>query len=172
MSNEEILQNEYVSAYSNYSDISEHVQYLHELAKECDSVVELGVRTGVSTRAFLPLDVKLRSYDIYIDDTVEKLFAISRELGHDHQYILGNSLEIDIEPADMMFVDTDHNYAQVTGELERHASKIKKYIGFHDTQIFAHEVLRAVNDFLEKNKEWVIHYHADNNNGLTVIKRI
>jgi hypothetical protein len=171
MNYKEHLQKEYISAYTNHSDINDHVQYLHELAKECDSVVELGVRTGVSTRAFLVLDVKLRSYDIYIDDDVEKLFVISRNLGHDHEYILGSSLEIDIDPADMMFVDTDHNYAQVTNELNRHASKIKKYIGFHDTQIFEHEVLRAVNDFLKKNKEWKIHYHTDNNNGLTVIKR-
>jgi translation initiation factor RLI1 len=145
MTNEEILNNEYHMACENYSDIFEHVPVLHNLAKECGSVTELGVRTGISTRGFLCLDnIRLRS----------------------------DSLKIEIEPTDMMFVDTDHTYSQVTKELELHASKVKKYIGFHDTDVYASEVLAAVVNFMMKNREWQFHYFTKRNNGLTIIKRI
>jgi phospholipid N-methyltransferase len=155
------------------SDISEHVPVLHNLAKECDSVVELGVRTGVSTRAFLCLDnIKVRSYDLYKDEYVDNLFEKAKSLGRNVEYIAGNSLTIEIEPTDMMFVDTDHTYLQVTKELELHANKVKKYIAFHDTDSYASEVLAAVVNFMMKNREWQFHYFTKRNNGLTVIKRI
>lgn len=174
MSNENILHAEYLAACNTYSDINKHVPVLRKLAQECDSVVELGVRTGVSTRAFLPLNVRLRSYDIEADTRVSELFSIADKLGKDMQYIMGDSLKIDIEPADMMFVDTVHSYEQVTGELERHASKIRKYIAFHDTYVYGlgtENVLSAVIDFIVKNPEWEICHYDTANNGLTVIKR-
>ena len=173
MTNEEILNNEYHMACENYSDIFEHVPVLHNLAKECDSVTELGVRTGISTRGFLCLDnIRLRSYDLYKDEYVDTLFEKAKTLGRDVEYIVGDSLTIEIEPTDMMFVDTDHTYMQVTKELELHASKVRKYIGFHDTDVYASEVLAAVVNFMLKNREWQFHYFTKRNNGLTVIKRI
>lgn len=174
MNSEQILQAEYIAACNTYSDIQKHVPVLHKLALECDSVVELGVRTGVSTRAFLPLNVKLRSYDIENDPRVYELFSMANSLGKDMQYIMGDSLKIDIEPSDMMFVDTVHSYEQVSGELARHASKIRKYIAFHDTYVYglgSENVLSAVIDFIVKNPEWEICHYDIENNGLTVIKR-
>jgi hypothetical protein len=171
MNVQEILQTEYVIACNTESDINKHLPKLHELAKECSSVVELGVRSGVSTRAFLCLDVKLRSYDLYKDETVADLFNKASSLNRDVQYIVENTLTAEIESADMMFVDTDHTYQQVSQELKLHADKIKKYIAFHDTQTYSSEVLAAIVDFMMKNREWEFHYFTRENNGLTVLKR-
>lgn len=174
MNNQEILQREYFAACNTVSDINRHVPVLHRLAQECDSVVELGVRTGVSTRAFLPLNVKLRSYDIEADHRVSELFLVANMQGKDMQYIMGDSLKIDIEPADMMFVDTVHSYEQVSAELARHGHKIRKYIAFHDTFVFGlgkENVLSAVIDYVMANPEWEFCHYDTENNGLTVIKR-
>lgn len=174
MTNEEILNQEYINAYTQESDIKKHIPVLHKLAQECDSVVELGVRTGVSTRAFLPLNIRLRSYDIEMDARVSELFNVATALQKDMQYIMGDSLSIDIEPADMMLVDTVHSYEQVSAELKRHANKIRKYIAFHDTYVFGlgrENVLSAVIDFIMANPEWKLHHYDIENNGLTVIKR-
>ena len=171
---DEILKNEYIAACTNESDIKKHVPVLHELAKECKSVVELGVRTGVSTRAFLVSDVRLRSYDIESDLRVTELFLIANSIGRDMQYIIGDTLKIEIEPADMMLVDTVHSYEQVSAELKLHGNKIQKYIAFHDTYIFGlgqENVLSAVLDFILANPEWSLHHYDTENNGLTVIKR-
>lgn len=174
MTYEEILKNEYIAACNTPSDINRHVPVLRKLALECDSVVELGVRTGVSTRAFLPLNVKLRSYDIEADARVNELFLMANSLGRDMQYIMGDSLKIDIEPTDLMFVDTVHSYDQVSAELARHASKVRKYIAFHDTFVFGlgrENILSAVIEFMMKNPEWEFYHYDTQNNGLTVIKR-
>jgi FkbM family methyltransferase len=174
MTNEEILKNEYIAACDTVSDINRHVPILHKLAQECESVVELGVRTGVSTRAFLPLNVKLRSYDIEEDARVTELFLVANNQGKDMQYIMGDSLKVNIEPADMMFVDTVHSYDQVSAELARHGHKIRKYIAFHDTFVFGlgqENVLSAVIDYVMKNPEWEFCHYDTENNGLTVIKR-
>lgn len=174
MNSQEILQREFVAACNTVSDINKHVPVLHRLAQECNSVIELGVRTGVSTRAFLPLDVKLRSYDIEADHRVSELFLVANSQGKDMQYIMGDSLKIDVEPADLMFVDTVHSYEQVSAELARHGNKIRKYIAFHDTFVFGlgqENVLSAVIDFVMANPEWEFYHYDTENNGLTVIKR-
>lgn len=174
MNSNSILIDEFNAACNTYSDIYKHVPVLHNLAKECNSVVELGVRTGVSTRAFLPLDVKLRSYDIEYDARVGELFDVAKALGKDMQYIMGDSLQIEIEPTDLMFVDTVHSYEQVSGELKRHASKVRKYIAFHDTFVYglgSENILSAVLEFMMENPEWVLHHYDTENNGLTVLRR-
>lgn len=174
MNGHETLRREYESAKNNYSDIYYHVPVLYDLAKNCKSVVELGVRTGISTRAFLHADCRVRSYDIEIDPNVVNLFQIAKSLNKDVEYIQGSSLEIDIEPCDMMFVDTVHSYEQVSAELARHASKVRKYIAFHDTYIFGlgnENILGAVIEFMRDNPEWQFNYWTKENNGLTVIER-
>lgn len=174
MNSQELLNNEYLAACAIPSDINRHVPVLHKLAQECESVVELGVRTGVSTRAFLPLNVKLRSYDIEADQRVGELFDVATSQGKDMQYIMGDSLKIDLEPTDLMFVDTVHSYDQVSAELARHASKVRKYIAFHDTFVYGlgrENILSAVIEFMMKNPEWEFYHYDTENNGLTVIKR-
>jgi hypothetical protein len=49
---------------------------------------------------------------------------------------IGNTLEVDIDETDMLFIDTLHNGDQLEKELERSASKVKKFIAFHDTTTF------------------------------------
>ena len=60
-----------------------------------------------------------------------------------------------------------------------HPSKVKKYIGFHDTTTFAEVgeykevgLWPAIEEFLSSNPEWVIAEKFENNNGLTILKRI
>ena len=89
-----------------------------------------------------------------------------------------------------MFIDTWHAYKQLKAELSLHASKVKKYICFHDTTSYAnfdesgYEVLgdnwkaegigiwKAIEEFLETHPEWELEKRFTNNNGFTIIKRI
>jgi hypothetical protein len=174
-----ILNNEYIRACNYQSDINYHLPVLYELASSVKHVTELGVRDGQSTRAFLATDCILRSYDIYLDGGVEYLFGIARELGLDKKYMLGDSTQIDIEPTDLLFVDTEHSYAQVSKELARHHDKVSRYIVFHDTCTFAGPIggcpvgiIAAVLEFLAANPKWRVMYHTHMNNGLTVLEKV
>ena len=175
----------YADGCNRPSDIHEHLPTLYNYAKQCQHITEMGVRFGVSTRAFLYASPKrLVSYDLFIDLTVNSWFDQAKLVGFDYEYIQANTLEIAIEPTDLLFIDTLHNYDQVKKELELHACAVGRYIVFHDTVSYGergesyagHDNLPglrlAIDEFLGNNPEWKIVHNAKNCNGLMVIARI
>lgn len=176
----DIFQLEYEKARKTPSDINQNLHELFEIAKECETVVEMGVRTGVSTRAFLNTNVKLISFDIVLNPEVQKLFDIAKQRGRDVQYIQDDVLKIEIEETDMIFIDTLHIYDQLKQELNLHGNKAQKYIAFHDTYTFGLKgevgndnkgLLSAIIEFMIENPHWKFYKYKTNNNGLTVLKR-
>lgn len=173
-----IFQEEYLNACNTPTDINEHLPILYELALDCKSVTEMGVRSGESTRAFLFADVKLRSYDLELDNNVIDLFNLAKSHKKDVEYIQGDTRLIEIDETDLLFIDTWHCYEQLKIELIRHASKVKKYIAMHDTFTFGCRgesaeigLLPALIEFMTENPNWKFKIHRINNNGLTVIER-
>jgi hypothetical protein len=130
------------------------------------------------------LPKKLISYDIDPLENwnikTEDLIELGKENGIDFQFKLGNTLEIEIEETDLLFLDTDHTYNQVKGELSLHGNKSKKFIVFHDTTTFEFRGMNgdtiglwpAIEEFIKENPHWVICERFYNNNGLTILKRI
>jgi len=176
----------YEDACRRQTDINFHLPKLYELAMHCHHVTEFGVRDGESSRAFLYAATRkigpvLRSYDVDISPMAWWLFDDARKEGADAQLIKGNTLEIDIEPTDMLMIDSLHTYEQLKTELDRHAHKVSKYLVFHDTHSHGlgrpdtenRGLLSAIIDFMIAHpKEWEFKYYTTENNGLTVLKRI
>lgn len=177
----EFFKIEYEKARTEKSDIYMHIPILYALAKECETVTEMGVRSGVSTRAFLYADVDLVSYDIEEVTEVRKLFDIAKnKAGKFAEYLIEDVTEITIDPTDMLFIDTLHTYEQVKKELHLHANKVNKYIAFHDifTYGFKDEgtdaprgILYAILEYLVVHPEWKLKYISIDNNGLLVLER-
>lgn len=174
---------EYEKAKSVKSDINEHLEVLHELAKECDTITEVGVRSGVSTRAFLKARKKLSCYDIEANSEVLKLVEKAKATGIDVTFTQADILNIELKETDLLFIDTLHTYKQLKSELKLHSEKAKKYIAFHDTVTFGlkNEVndgsekqglIPAIMEFMSENKNWKVKKFYTNNNGLTVLERI
>ena len=92
----ELFEKEFVSAYTNKSDMHEHVKYLKSLCDDEDvnHVTEMGTRTGVSTRAWLNSDVTLRACDLKFDPRIKQLMDIAVEEGKDVSYYEGNCLHV------------------------------------------------------------------------------
>jgi hypothetical protein len=176
-----LFESEYFWARRNPSDINQNVHLLNLLAQQCESVVEMGVRAGISTRAFLLSPVRLTSYDIELDLRVTELFELAKKLGRDVQYLQADVLKIQIEPCDLLFIDTLHTYDQLRQELRLHGNQAQKYLAFHNTHTFglcgedgrdAKGLLSAVIEFVMANPHWRFHTHRTNNNGLTILERI
>jgi hypothetical protein len=170
------------------SDINEHLPTLKKYAEQCESVLELGTRYIVSTYSMLAarpkkmVSVDLYDPSVYGGNLNAVLIACQQE-GIDYKFIQGNDLEIEIEDNfDLLFVDTDHNYRQLTSELNKYSPKINKFIAMHDTELFAEPCIyqgqeyggmkRAVFDFINNHPEWKIKEVFTNNNGLTVLERV
>lgn len=138
----EELHTKYESVCQCPSDINEHVPLLCELAKECPSVVEIGVRNVVSTwgllegladnpdthRTYLGVDLELPPE---INLRWAEILAEKNQIHF--QFCLDNDLDIDAPSADLLFIDSLHTYCHLMSELERFSPQIRKYIALHDT---------------------------------------
>lgn len=169
----------YQDACNQSTDINEHLPRLAELASECKHVTELGVGHAMSTRGFLRNNIELHSYEYKPHDWIPNFFKDLKEGGRNVTLHIADTREIEIEPTDFLFVDSLHIYEQVKIELEKHADKARKYIGFHDTTTFADNgefggrgIWPAVQEFIDSHPEWEMIERRTNNNGLTILKRI
>lgn len=136
------LQNQYELHSHTPSDIYEHLPLLRQLSRECSSVVEIGLRSMVSTWGVLQglaeSPAKTKSYmgiDLYSPD-LGKL-GMAKKLAEGNQinfnFVEENSMHAEIKSTDLLFIDSLHTYAHLTYELERYAGNVKKYIAMHDT---------------------------------------
>jgi hypothetical protein len=158
------------------SDINEHLEAIRDITKECSSVVEMGVRTCVSTWAFVEglqnggtlISIDIKHPSAYGGD-ITIVEEACRNKGINFTFMLGDSLVIDIPKVDLLFIDTLHTYEQLKGEFARHTKKAQKYIVLHDTTSCP-EMWVAVEELLEA-KEWKIKIRYTHNNGLTILSK-
>jgi hypothetical protein len=159
------------------ADINEHMEALCSYAKQCESVTEFGI--GRSTWAFMRArPKKLRCYDIRDAD-----FALhnklAKEAGIELSFERRDTLDLTIEPVDLLFIDTYHVYKNLKHELTQHGPMARKFIVMHDTETFGQMsedssrpgLWAAVEEFLAAHPEWSVAERFANNNGLTILKR-
>lgn len=142
-------------------------------ASKVDSIIEFGVYTGLSTCAWLSgKPDRLRSYDItdkYLS-VLDELKSNAKQNGTDFKFAVANSLEIEAEECDLLFIDTVHTRIHCIAELNRHAGFAKKYIVLHDPSDWP-GVFEAVIEYLHHNREWHIIEHCNKSSGLVVLER-
>lgn len=174
----------YTQLCNKNSDINEHLPTLKKYSEMCDVIVEFGVRSIVSTWAFLAgSPQKVISYDIKDPSNwggdINEVKTAATECGILFTFNLQNVLETNIESCDLLFIDTLHEYDQLKKELILHGNKSSKYIILHDTTLFrtvgelgGKGLYPAISEYLDLNKHWKIKEEYFNNNGLLVLERI
>jgi hypothetical protein len=165
------------------SDINEHLPVLLCYGSECARITEFGVRSIVSTWAFLAArPASLDSYDIDLPPNLALVETCAAQDGVHFTFHLQDVIAPDlvVPPTDLLFIDTLHTCAQLRQELERHGDQAEKYIILHDTVTFGRQdegspggpgLLPALEEFLETHPWWTRHEVLENNNGLTVLRR-
>lgn len=181
MMNRNLLQEVFEQACVSQSDIKAHLPTLKALADECETITEFGVRDGFSTKAFLASNAKLRSFDLYLNPLIAELFEHGKRAGKDIDFQAANTLHIEIEETDMLFIDTEHSYRQLKAELLLHGDKAKKYIVLHDTQMYGLKseaniddekgLLNALIEYMIDKPEWKFKHISRDDSGLLVIER-
>lgn len=139
---------EYVAwAARTPSDINEHIATLQAYASTCESVAEFGVRSVVSTWAFLSglvdakaadqtLQPRLHSVDLSWSQRMPEAQRVAKENGVTLLITLGNCLDVRLDPpVDLLFIDTWHVYGQLKRELATHAPRVRRWIILHDTTV-------------------------------------
>ena len=172
------------------TDMWEHFPTLRELASECESVVEMGVRGGCSAFALaagLEMSKAKDRWMLYLDINAcqnPKLEELAKAAGIKIEFKQADSRAVELPECDLLFIDTLHTYGQLRIELDLHNHKAKKYMVFHDTEApwgQKNEVddgspdwgLRpAIDEFLGSHPEWDLMKHYRNCHGLTVLVRV
>lgn len=197
------LNSQFDRACREETPMHEHVPVLKNLAMQCSSVVEIGIYDMVSSwgilRGLAESHAPSRSYvGIDIRRPPEDILNLAQNIAEkcdiSFKFIEQNDMEIDIEPAELLFIDSLHTYSHLSYELEKFSSKITKFIAMHDTSdpwgsrdddaytgdyseypssinTAKRGLWNAVTDFLAKHPEWELYERRFNCYGFTILKR-
>jgi cephalosporin hydroxylase len=132
-------------------DMAPHYRTLIQYALECQTIVEWGVRGGVSTWALLdglPADGVLWSVDVIPCIVPPRVSEDPR-----WRFLVGDDLDPAIQAqlpdkCDLVCIDTSHEYEQTVGELAYAVTLEPRRIVMHDYVM--EPVLRAANEFIER----------------------
>ena len=116
-----------------------------------------------------------------------------------HTYYVGSSLTLPEKEYDMVYISTWHVYGHLKRELVKFKDSTKKYIVMHATEVDKTQgesvrcrfnieqqmkesgysleevttgLQKAIDEFLENNKDWQIKQHFQHQHGLTVLERM
>lgn len=178
-----ILEQQHNINKNTISDINEHLDMLYALAKECKHITEFWVRTWVSSislLAWINKWWKLISFDIEKTPEIDKIWQRVKQDKKDWTFIKYDTRDVKIDPTDMLFIDTLHNYSNLKQELRNNASLVRKYIVMHDTTTFGVHwetkwqawLKYAIDEFLQNNSDWQRCQEVTYNNWLTILQRI
>ena len=131
---------QYTRAATVHGDIHEHIPTLMRYASQCETIVECGVRSVVSSWAF--------ATGLYFNSSeTKRLYGVDLEyhpnIGAfrqavadviDYSFWEGNDLDFDCPQVDMTFIDSFHHYRQMEAELKKYAPLTTKWIIGHDCQ--------------------------------------
>ena len=144
---EEITLAEYAASWI---DMAPHYEQLMALASQVKTIVEFGLRGGVSTWAMLeglPDDGTLLGVDI------DPNALIARRVKADPRFtfLVGDSIKVKLpRKADLVMIDSSHMYEQTVEELKVAAKMKPRYIVLHDYYYRADNcrVQEAVDEFV------------------------
>lgn len=154
----EVINEKYLSLCKKESDINEHLPTLYFFAKNCESILESGVRGCVSSWALVKglLENGKQKKSIVLNDIQEcdtqDLQNAVKELSIEVKTVWINNLKLELtENVDLTFIDTWHVYGHLKRELEKFSRVTNKYIILHDTTVDAvkGESLRMGHDILK-----------------------
>ena len=155
------LKAEYERLLATPSDMQEHLPTLYDYAQYCQTVIECGMRTCVSSMALLMglaqngMPKKLYiGCDTEVLPEIEALPDVAKPYGVTVEFKHGNDLELEFPPADLVLIDTWHCYGQLKRELATFAPLTPRII-LHDTTVDAllSESVRMQDDLQAKVDE-------------------
>lgn len=149
---------------------------IQRLLKDCKTYKELGTNQGGTAAAALLMkpkrvelvDINLDNYRKYAQPIFEKyceengIELVAKEVDSTSDASLGPEVEV-------MLIDSLHQRRHMEAELEKHQSRVSKYIVFHDTSSVP-ELYHGIIYFCNKNP-WELFERGTSNVGYTVIKR-
>lgn len=170
----------YLNKWLEDEELHYHLPVLKRWATGLSHLTEMGTRNVTSTWGLLAAKPKkLVSIDWdhptfpIPQESLNEIRELADQSGIVFEFIRGDTLEIEIEPTDLLFIDTWHTYEQFVLELLRHSDKVRKYIVAHDTneQCFP-GMSCAIEDFTHWNPHWKLATYYEDFPGTSILERV
>jgi predicted O-methyltransferase YrrM len=160
---------------AGFVDMEPHVDTLVRLASECKTIIEFGVRSGVSSWAFLtglPEDGIL--YAVDSDHRILDEEWLPPQVRNDNRfrYLEGDDLNqflVILYPPcpDLVFIDSSHEYVHTYAELLLAAGLKAERIVLHDYNL--EPVRLAIEDFRAFHHEYQVELIEESEWGLIIL---
>ena len=146
-------------------------------ASKVRHATEFGFNMGFSATAILaglPRGGILNSYDIRAHPMGYGLLRWANDEGKDFHFHHRSSLDIEIVPTEMLFIDSLHTADQLGMELLKHKHQVVRYLVLHDTAVHWEEGenggrgLRGPIEHLMSSGEWKLTHQEDHGCGMMV----
>jgi predicted dithiol-disulfide oxidoreductase (DUF899 family) len=153
-------------------DMHRRIDFIQQTFTGVQTITEFGPFQGCSTAAWLSLrPKKFVTVDQGISLDVDLYKKAAQEINVDFQFIQSSDLEIDIEPCELLFIDTVHTAEHTYQELQRHADKISQYLVFHDVAEPRFRTLAGIRNWWKFHPEWKLKYQDSDDCGFLVLEK-
>jgi len=149
------LEQNYIAVCNKQNDLTPYCPLLDHMAAHVSSVVEMGIgplNLGLNStwgllhglhrsestkpKKYVAIDYPQHIPNNPLNTHIFDAQQLAEDLGINFSFIEANSVEVNIEETDLLFIDTDHRYQHLMQELVMHSPNVKKYIIMHDTSGF------------------------------------
>jgi len=167
-------------------DFEQHIATVAKYAAQCDSAAEFSERRE-TTIGLLPCRGVIHSYNTEHDDPLFGVMLNLNKITMTHGYIRQLNIHHvesvrgpvgDLpQDVDLLLLDTARDGARITEELNGYASRVKRFIIIHNTQLpgmagtFGRGIVPAIHTWLAGHSEWFVISHTPIQYGLTVLGR-
>ena len=154
-------------------DMYKRLDYIQKTFIGVETITEFGPFQGCSTAAWISLrPKKFVTVDRGVSLDIPVFQQAAEEVGVSFKFVIGNDIEIDIEPCELLFIDTMHTEDHTFNELLRHADKISKYLVFHDVNPNRFNTLKGINKWWVNHSEWQLKYQDFEDCGFMVLEKL
>ncbi len=154
-------------------DMYKRLDYIQKTFIGVETITEFGPFQGCSTAAWISLrPKKFVTVDRGVSLDIPVFQQAAEEVGVSFKFVIGNDIEIDIEPCELLFIDTMHTEDHTFNELQRHADKISKYLVFHDVNPNRFDTLKGINKWWVNHSEWHLKYQDFEDCGFMVLEKL
>lgn len=164
----------YAAKLKTQRDCNEHLPTVKELAERCSHVTEITAwNKWLVALAHCPARVAS-----YAGRALESWPDMAKLLGDRFHSEAVDSLDAEVEPTELLIIDTLHQAGRLYQELVRHHEKVSKWIVVHCTQTYGEKgddggpgVLPGLRRFLREHPTWNVRDYYPNNHGMVVLTR-
>jgi hypothetical protein len=171
------VQDLFTAVQAKPRDLDQHMPILREYASKVKHATELTARRESTIALLTGRPETVISYSSEVDGHVTKAAVlVADSTRYDRRPLNPAAIVMDMQPTELVFIDTKHTYEHVLTELRTYSHAASRFMVLHDTSHYGavgddggKGIIFAIADFLANNPKWFVIYQVKEQYGLTIL---